>query len=628
MLKGITTGKKYLIYGICVLNMFCLHSFCNLKVNAVTNVPTIKLNQNIDYATNKNVVITITCEDDIGLASLETPDNIVKSINGTSNTSTYTVSENGRYRFTVTNMSNQSSTQEITVNNIDKVKPELTLIPNITEVTNQSVVIDVRASDNVAIEKIILPNKQEIFDSTAEFEVIENGAYSVQVYDTAGNVTTEIIEISNIDKTEPGLTLIASTTKPTNKNISISAVLTDNKSLKTLENPDGTVINVEGTNVVKVFSVNNNGQYSFTVTDLAGNRTTKTIDISNIDKISPEVILTPDNTEITNGTVSIYVTLQDNVGLSEIIKPDNEKVVCSGKNFSTVYQVSSNGTYNFTVKDLAGNIVTSAVTINNIDNIPPGIILTPNTTSSTNKPVNITVTLTDNVELKEIVLPDNSRRSFSGKTEVVVYSVDTNGTFIFVVTDKAGNEETKSIVVNNIDKELPVINLSTETIDSQNVKIKAEISDNDVIAFVKLPSGEVRTENISEIEYIVSENDVYEFVAEDMAGNRSTNSIAVFPKVIEDNWVNREVARQLDIPYTSITNTGYKTIVSLNKNSCDLTGELPVEMLKLTNLQSLDISDNQLIGNVPSELKSKFGSDSFKNNLFNNMSNQKYLEMI
>lgn len=59
----------------------------------------------------------------------------------------------------------------------------------------------------------------------------------------------------------------------------------------------------------------------------------------------------------------------------------------------------------------------------------------------------------------------------------------------------------------------------------------------------------------------------------------------------------------------------------------NFTGTMP-EVYANNNITTLNVSDNQLIGNVATAFVSKYGANSFKDNLFENMPNQKILEFV
>lgn len=100
------------------------------------------------------------------------------------------------------------------------------------------------------------------------------------------------------------------------------------------------------------------------------------------------------------------------------------------------------------------------------DKTPPSMQITANTVEPTNQDVVLTVTASDNeTTVKRIQLPDGSW--LSGDT--AVFRVSENGTYVFKAEDLFGNIQTKSFVVNNIDKTPPtapqiVVNVDTVTV--------------------------------------------------------------------------------------------------------------------------------------------------------------------
>lgn len=87
------------------------------------------------------------------------------------------------------------------------------------------------------------------------------------------------------------------------------------------------------------------------------------------------------------------------------------------------------------------------------DKTPPSMQITANTVEPTNQDVVLTVTASDNeTTVKRIQLPDGSW--LSGGT--AVFRASQNGTYVFKAEDLFGNIQTKSFVVNNIDKTPPI----------------------------------------------------------------------------------------------------------------------------------------------------------------------------
>lgn len=134
-----------------------------------------------------------------------------------------------------------------------------------------------------------------------------------------------------IDKTNPVISLNPFVTTPTNQDITVSATVNE-----------GTL----NTNS-KLFS--ENGEFTFVATDAAGNVSTQTVLITNIDKVAPIITIDPfDSTTITNH--SITVTASTNEG--------------SLNTASHTFDI--NGSFTFIATDAAGNITEQTVTVNNI----------------------------------------------------------------------------------------------------------------------------------------------------------------------------------------------------------------------------------------------------------------------
>jgi predicted hotdog family 3-hydroxylacyl-ACP dehydratase len=109
---------------------------------------------------------------------------------------------------------NASQIASYTVNNIDTTPPTLTLSQSPTTSTNGTVTITATATDNVAVASITKPDNTVATGSSTTYPVSANGTYTFTATDTAGNVTTQSINISNI--------VISSTNDTSLPNISAS----------------------------------------------------------------------------------------------------------------------------------------------------------------------------------------------------------------------------------------------------------------------------------------------------------------------------------------------------------------------------------------------------------------------
>ncbi|MFJ8528477.1 hypothetical protein [Bacillus sp. NPDC094106] len=151
--------------------------------------------------TNGEVIITVKGKDKPHKISyIVLPDG--SKIHG--DTVSFVVSENGTYGFQVCNEFGNEVIIPVKVSNIDKEPPDITFEPSTLKWTNQNVHVNIHAIDKLSGVKSIflLPNEDNLL-SNPQFEVEENGEYTVIVEDNAGNKQKSSIEIKNIDKEKP-----------------------------------------------------------------------------------------------------------------------------------------------------------------------------------------------------------------------------------------------------------------------------------------------------------------------------------------------------------------------------------------------------------------------------------------
>lgn len=257
---------------------------------AIFPITTVKAEENqneyvtIDYdntiPTNENVTISIEVTDEAsGVDKLvyindEVEENIPLTDEGGVKKGSFIAEENGDYKFKAYDIAGNETLAKVVITNIDKILPELTLTPSTTDPTNEDITITANATDNVEISKIILPNNEEIESHTAEYTVSENGTYEFKAIDTAGNEKTESIEITNINKEKPIITIGEYNKDWTNQDITVTATV------------DKGTLNQES------YTFTENGSFTFVVTDEYGNTAEETVTITNIDKTPPKINIT------------------------------------------------------------------------------------------------------------------------------------------------------------------------------------------------------------------------------------------------------------------------------------------------------------------------------------------------
>jgi hypothetical protein len=304
-------------------------------------------------STNQEVLLSVVATDHFGIKRIKLPSG--QYIN--SSETTFTVTENGIYSFEAEDFSNNITKKAIQVRNIDKIAPDLTLTPNVTNRTNSNITISVQATDNVKVKGIGLPDGSFIESDSATFTVSKNGTYQFTVEDTAGNTTEKSINISNIDKVKPTLTLLPSTTSATKESIFITITATDNVKVKRITLPNGDYIS--GTTAL--YPIEKNGTYTFSVEDTAGNITSKSIKITNIYKNPPaRPTVNPiwDKHTVITGKTTPNRTVYAKNGSTRIGSVKSE---ANGEYSMTIAKQKAGSKITVYAKDPAGNTSTTRV---------------------------------------------------------------------------------------------------------------------------------------------------------------------------------------------------------------------------------------------------------------------------
>lgn len=194
--------------------------------------------------------------------------------------------------------------------------------------------------------------------------------------------------------------------------------------------------------------------------------------------------------------------------------------------YSRVFQVNSNGTYNFKVTDEKGNVRTVSHKVSNIDKEGPTASISGNPTAWTKNNVTLSVSASDALSgVKRIKNPAGTWVNGSS----LKYAVSSNGTYSFVLEDTLGNQRTVSATVNRIDKTAPngtiTGNPTSWTKNNATLTFKATDSGGSGVKRVRQAGGS--WVNGSTTSMTVSANGTYSFEVEDNAGNTKTVSTTV-----------------------------------------------------------------------------------------------------
>ena len=373
-------------------------------------------------------------------------------------------------------------------------------------------------------------------------DVTEEGKSNVQVEYVGENRTVYVrykdvngqtgkirsITITNIDKALPEIKQInPSKTEQTNENVEITIVMQDN-----LSGINGYMISQNGNldvnsngwetidrtteEISRKVEVRENGLYYIYVKDVAGNIKKESININNIDKVAPTVVIEPNGGEYVLPTGGEKATLKATVTVNDIgesgIKTDSLMYVWStsesapttgyenfGSGAELTFEDATKGTWYLYVKaqDNAGNITSpdpiksQAFVVNDEVSDANKITLTPDITGWTNG--NVTVKITYGANLKYNQIAGIGGLTTPNATEIVV---EKNATVYAEATDAAGNKVTASIDIGNIDKLIP-----QEITIEPNGKINTKEVEVNVQALDVEANAEYGMSGIDEIKY-------------------------------------------------------------------------------------------------------------------------------
>lgn len=506
-----------------------------------TTPPTISsVEKNTAAVTNGSVTITVNATDTSGIAGY--------SINGTTyeTTNQFVLQANGKYTVYVKDGVGNVANTQVTIDNIDKVSPSVTVTSSKTTPTNKSVTLTAAATEkytsgyNTGLGSSVAYNWQSTGNGSKTYSASANGTYTVVVTDAAGNQAESTYTVDNIDTVKPVITAVTpSTTAWSNRDVVITVTATDSQS-SGYAKEKGVAYSIDGTTYgsTNAFSVTGNGTYTLYAKDKAGNISTKNITVSNIDKTLPTITsFTADTTDWTNGTVTLTVSATDDESGVSGYSFD-------GMNYSAVKSqtVSENGTYTVYVKDNAGNISTATCLVSNIDTAAP-VVTNGTFTPGTHTKDNVTYEIALGSDASGILYPITlQKKNNSGVYEDIATSnntkfiLDDNGEYKIVIPDNAGNVGYWNFELTLIDRTAPVIDSFTaSTTDWTNGNVILTVNAHDEASSGGTASGLAQEaysfdggNTFGSVKTLsVTQNGVYTVHVKDAAGNITSTSIEI-----------------------------------------------------------------------------------------------------
>jgi hypothetical protein len=442
--------------------------------------PTAALNYSTTTLTNQDVIVT-----------LQPSEAIVVTNNGGSAARTFTA--NGSFTFTFTDAAGNAGTATATVANIDKTVPTYTLAYAPATLTNQNVIATLTLSDG---------NVTSAGGSTHTFT--ENGTFTFEFEDAAGNTGTVLAEVDWIDTTPPNAAISYSTTSLTNQNVVATIILSD-----------GTVTSPGG----NTHTFSSNGAFTFTFTDTAGSTGSAAATVNWIDKTPPTASITYNTTDATNQNVLAVLNA-------------SESITVTNNSGASTRLFIENGSFTFTFEDAAGNTGSATATVGNIDKSAPTYTIVYSPDTLTNQDVTATINLSEGT----VTSAGGNDHTF---TE--------NGTFTFVYADPAGNTGTALAMVNWIDKTPPPATIVYSTTAPTTHDVTATLVPGEAVLVTNNGGSTLRS---------FSDNGTFTFEYKDAAGNIGTTTATV-----SNIYLSDPVAVLSNAPSGIVTTSSFSIVV-------------------------------------------------------------------
>lgn len=343
----------------------------------------------------------------------------------------------------------------------------------------------------------------------------KNGTESVTFKDIAGNTGKTDVKITDVQAVALNVEITYDNTGITNGDV--IATITSNKELqskiKVGDGADGDCQNYGWTlstdkkKLTKKYTANKTE--NITVYDTDGNKATKEVKITNIDKTAPTVtvqyIPNADRTSV-QAILRVNEAIKDISGWQKI---DNKYV--------KVY--TGNCTETVEVYDLAGNKATQTITINQIKQTED---FDANLSYSTTEPTigKVTATISSSKELQPL-----NGWTLSADKKKLTKDYDKNTNETVTVSDVNGNTKQIDIIISNINKATlnATVDYSTKDLTNKDVKVTIKADQR-----LKELDGWSFNADDTEISKLYSENvNNQKVTISDLAGNTKEVTITI-----------------------------------------------------------------------------------------------------
>ena len=412
----------------------------------------------------------------------------------------------------------------------DKLTNDITITYNTktTDYTKDSETIDINATstnynlieystDNITYTSIDTPSKNVIITKT----YTEDKDETIYFRDEMGNLNSESVVLSKLDKTGPVITVSASSDWGSSNTVNIT--LEDNKSglngyaLTETETEPTNWTSVTGKTATITKDVTSNKTYYVYAKDALGNISHKEVVVSHVDTTAPTIVSLTEQSSYGATSTITAVAKDTESGITGYAFTESSSEPTSWTSVDNVitestytYTATKNGNIYFWVKDGSGHKINKAITVSKVDVTAPTVTLSLSDETTWTKSKTLTMNFNDNESglagyaVTTTETTPTTWTSMSGASISKTQTITTNGTYYVWVKDLAGLISHTSVSIDKVDTTAPTASMAlTKTSDSITVDASAS-SDTD--------SGIAKYEySIDGTTYYSSTNSTYTF---------------------------------------------------------------------------------------------------------------------
>ena len=477
----------------------------------IKTLPTPSITYTPNTLTNQDVTATVTFDREGTEVIDENGDTI-------ENGNTHVFTENGTHKFRFKGPYGNIGETTANVDWIDKKAPVATITYSSTNLSNQDVTATVTFDEeNVTVKD----------GNTHTFT--ENGEYTFEFEDAAGNKGTATANVTWIDKDLPTATVTYDITSLTNQNV-IATVTFDKEGVKIVDEQGQ---EIEGGNEYTFYD---NGTHEFNFIGPAGNRGVAVAKVDWIDKVAPVATIEYSNTNLTNQNVTATITFAE------------EDVTITNNGGKNTYTFEINGEFEFEFVDKVGNKGTAIAEVGWIDKREIKATISYDRNDITNQDVTATITF----DKENVTILNNDGKN--------TYTFTENGSFEFDFIGPAGNTGKAVAEVTWIDKTPPAATVTYDIHDITNQDVTATVTfDEGGVTIVdeagnKLENGDT---------HVFTENGTHTFYYVGPLGNRGTAVATV-------DWIDK-IAPTAEVEYSTTEPTNGDVIATLTNASEEIT---------------------------------------------------------